>query len=349
MTTPRVSVVVPCFNLGAYVTEAVDSVLAQTFDDVEIIVVNDGSTDQQTNDVLRALRRDRTVVLTTPNHGLPAARNCGIARSRGEFVCALDADDRLRPTFLERTIGLLDQDPGLAFASSWVQCFGTEDWVWRQDRCDFPALLAECVVLTASPVRRSAFDAVGGYDATRYLYGCEDWDFWISLVERGYRGAIIPDVLFDYRQREGSMRRISEQREVRQRIWESLLEKHRDTYARYARDVLLLQEATCGRLLRENWDLQFDIETRLQPRVELLGQERESRGTPPSGGPPKTTSATGAENRVDELTRALSLARAEVQALRASASWRVTAPLRSAYDVWLSVRAGYSRRRDHQP
>src|SRR4051794_26269539 len=108
MHPPRVSVVIPCHNLGQYLAEAVDSALAQTLVDLEVIVVDDGSTDEVSRDLLATFRRERTTVYRTEHRGLPAARNYGIARGTSEFVCALDADDRLRPTFLEQTIAELD-------------------------------------------------------------------------------------------------------------------------------------------------------------------------------------------------------------------------------------------------
>jgi glycosyltransferase involved in cell wall biosynthesis len=327
---PAVSVIVPCYNLGAYVEEAVDSVLAQTYTDVEIIVVNDGSTDAATNAVLTALERPRTTVLTTENRGVPAARNHAIAHARGRYVCALDADDTLHPQFLEKTIALLERDRSVAFVSTWVECFGAERWIWRQERCDFPALLAECVVLTASPVRREALDAVGGYDGDRFADGDEDWDLWISLVERGFRGTIVPEVLFHYRQRADSRRRVALQPDIRMRIWRNLLDKHRASYERFLPDVLLLMEDECGRLLLENWRLEHEIESSLTPALAArraeLDRLRATAPAPPSGG------------EADELWRQLASARAEVAALRQSRSWRVTAPLRLGYEAWLSVR-----------
>src|SRR5262245_40475840 len=99
--TPKVTVVIPCFNLGGFIDEAVDSVLAQTFDDYEIIIVNDGSTDAATNAKLAHYDRPRTVVYTTENQRLPRARNFGIEKGRGQYVCCLDADDLFAPTYLE--------------------------------------------------------------------------------------------------------------------------------------------------------------------------------------------------------------------------------------------------------
>ncbi len=249
---PAVSVLVPCFNLGEFLPEAVDSVLAQTFQDFEILVVDDGSTDAHTLEVLRNFRRPRTTVFRTENRGLHA---------RGRYVCALDADDRLLPRFLEKTVALLERDQNLAFVSTWLEAFGSESFLWKPERCDFPRLLAECVVLTASPVRREVLLGAGGWDES-FREGEEDWDLWLTLTEQGRRGAIVPEILFQYRQRPGSMRRECARPEVRMPLVRRLMEKHRASYLSHLHEVLLLKEEECGRLLRENWQLEREIEAR---------------------------------------------------------------------------------------
>ena len=100
---PSVSVVIPCFNQGHFVDEAVDSVLAQSFDDFEIIIVNDGSTDGHTDRLPEDYPRERARVLTT-NQGLAAARNNGIAAAQGTYILPLDADDRILPGYLEKSV-----------------------------------------------------------------------------------------------------------------------------------------------------------------------------------------------------------------------------------------------------
>jgi glycosyltransferase involved in cell wall biosynthesis len=326
MTGVAVSVVIPCYNLGQYVEEAVDSVLAQTYQDLEIVVVNDGSTDPHTNAVLAGLERPRMRVLTTENRGVSAARNLGVRQARGRYIVALDADDRLHPQFLAKTIAVLDADPEVGFVSTWVEGFGLEQWIWRQERCDFPRLLAECVVLTASPVRREALEAVGGYDA-RFSEGDADWDVWIGLVERGWRGAIVPEVLFYYRQREGSMRRLCTRGEPRMRIWRGLLDKHRASYERFLPEVLLLKEDDCGRLLLDNARIEHELATRLEPLVAERTAERD-----------RLRVALDARGGDEGLRRELAAARAEVAALRASRSWKITAPLRLAWEGWRAAR-----------
>jgi glycosyltransferase involved in cell wall biosynthesis len=281
--TPAVSVLVPCFNLGEYLPEAVESVFAQTRQDFEIIVVNDGSTEAATNALLARFRRPRTLVLNTENRGLAAARNLAIEHARGRYLCALDADDKLHPAFFERTLGLLDADPTLTFASTWLELFGAESWTWRQDRCDLPALLRECVVLTASPVRREAVLAVGGYDTSIFggrYQGHEDWDLWISLVERGYRGTIVPEVLFQYRRRPGSMYAACHRGEVRERLLHALIDKHRASYLAHAREILLHRERECGDVLRANSLLERELESELRPRLERARAQLEARRGP---------------------------------------------------------------------
>src|SRR5262249_28675757 len=147
---PAVSVIIPCYNLGAYLDEAVESVLAQTCRDFEIIVVDDGSTEPQTRAVVDAYDRPGTRVIRAEHAGLAAARNTGIATARGNYLCALDADDRLDPTFLEKTARVLDADPSVTFVSSWLRAFGDEEWEWKPERCDLPTLLSENTVLTAA-------------------------------------------------------------------------------------------------------------------------------------------------------------------------------------------------------
>src|SRR5258706_14363820 len=118
---PRISVLMPCFNHGAFIAEAVDSVLAQTFQDFEIIVVDDGSTEPQTLDALSRVGGPRTTVLTTVNRGLPAARNHAALHASGEFFCAVDADDKLAPAWFEKAVRVLDDRPDIMFVSHWLE------------------------------------------------------------------------------------------------------------------------------------------------------------------------------------------------------------------------------------
>ncbi len=345
---PKVSVLIPCHDLGRFLDEAVDSVLRQTRQDFEILVVDDGSTDAATRELLASYERPRTRVLTTAHRGLAGARNLALEHAAGEYVCALDADDRLEPRFLERTVGELERDPSLTFVSCWLRTFGDEDWVWRQERCDLAAVLAEDTVLTAAPVRRQAVLAAGGWDPGMPAPGYEDWDLWITLLERGARGEIVPEVLFAYRRRPGSMSEQYQCAETHLGLWAYLVAKHRASYERHLFEVLERREADAAELLRGNYELERELETLLGPQVAGARAEVErlraklaaapvgaggERGEAPAG------AGDAASLRAAELERELAAARHEAAALRTSLSWRVTAPLRAVYG-WMRREPG---------
>jgi GT2 family glycosyltransferase len=333
---PRVSVIIPCYNLGAYLDEAVDSVLAQTCQDFEIVIVDDGSTDPATQALLAGYRRPKTRVIQTPHAGVSEARNVAIAHATGAYLCALDADDRLEPTYLEKAVRVLDGDPSITFVSSWLRTFGDEAWEWKPERCDLPALLWEQTVLTAALVRRETVVAVGGYDTEMPVQGGEDWDFWLTVATRGYRGVILREVLFDYRRRPGSLSTVSWFGAGHLPLTSYRLAKHADTYRAHLFDVLLHQDAEIAPLLRRNDELERTIHSELEPAVAARRAELETLRSrlaalaSPQGAEPSPSKA--------ELASALHAAEQEVAALKASMSWRLTRPLREVYGWWLRRR-----------
>ena len=211
---PRVSVVVPAYNYGRYLAEAVESVLAQTFQDLEVIVVDDGSTD----DTLAVARRladadARVSVITQENGGHPAiTRNRGIAAARGEHVLCLDADDLLGPTVIALCVAELDADPAAAIAYPRTRMFGERELLqsvaeWSLER------LARCNFLTCGSLfRREAWVAAGGFDTIGY----EDWDLWLAMAEAGHVGRPAREAIYHYRQHGGEGRcsqdRVDDQR-----------------------------------------------------------------------------------------------------------------------------------------
>jgi glycosyltransferase involved in cell wall biosynthesis len=204
-TNVLVSVVIPCFNYGAFLEDAVASARAQSLASVEIIVVNDGSTEADTVRALRRLAEEGDVlVLHQPNQGLPAARNLGIAAARGEYICCLDADDLIEPTYLEQAIAVLEGDRSFGFCGSWVQLFGDQTDVWRTRDFDAEDALTGNFTSGTSVFRHDDWEELGGY-RTEMTGGFEDWEFWIRLASLGRRGASIAHPLFRHRRHGRTM------------------------------------------------------------------------------------------------------------------------------------------------
>ena len=320
---PRISVLIPCFNHGAWIDEAVDSVLAQTVQDFEIVVVDDGSTDQATVQKLASYARPATRVFRTKNRGLPAARNTAAAHATGEFLCALDADDRLAPTWFGKAVAVLDADADLSFVSHWLETFGDERWKWQPDRCDLPAMLARNTVNGAALVRRAAFDAVGGYDETM-RDGCEDWDFWLRLIERGFRGSIVPEVLFYYRRSSASMSRLMLDEASYRAPLEALVARHEASYRAHAIDVLVAKEVESLTLVGEIDGLERDHVSETLPALARAREDLVALDAAAARGRQIVSERQTQERLIAEV-EAL---RHEVADLRRSGSWRITAPLR---------------------
>lgn len=253
MTSPRVSVIVTCHDLGEYLDDAVDSVLAQTMNDAEILITDDGAADARTCALLDAYDRPRTRVIRLPHRGLAHARNALIGEARGEFLCALDADDRLHPRYLEKALQAFEERPALTFVSSWAQMFGAQSGVWRHDRCDLPALLAECTVHTATLVRREAVVDAGGYDAAMPYPGYDDWELWLRLVASGHEGLILEEPLFYYRRRPFSMSSAYTDPDVHDALVGYLHRKHAAAYAVHWREVALARHHELARARRHEW------------------------------------------------------------------------------------------------
>lgn len=201
---PKISVVIPCYNQGIFLTEAIKSVLDQTYSDYEIVVVDDGSTDSETLSILDRIDNPLIRVLRTANGGLATARNRGIAASTGEIILPLDADDLIAPTYLEKGAAVIAGDSGVGVVYSMADKFGAVSGLWHLPEFSPNLLLKENMVFCSAMFHRESWERVGGYN-TNMKYGWEDWDFWLSFCEVGIRFVRIPEILFHYRVRESSM------------------------------------------------------------------------------------------------------------------------------------------------
>src|SRR5688572_14316988 len=210
-SSPLVSILVPCYNQGRFLSFAIDSALAQTYPNVEVVVVNDGSTDD-TSEVARSYG-DRIVLVEQENAGLSAARNSGVLASSGEFVVLLDSDDVLLPECVGmRVRHLLDAPQVGIVAGYYREIDETGERLPRVPevrRLSSQAHYYQAVKRNWGPpvgwtIRRSALDECGMFDPS--LRSCEDWDLLIRIARR-YDLAYEPTVTALYRQVPGQMSR----------------------------------------------------------------------------------------------------------------------------------------------
>jgi glycosyltransferase involved in cell wall biosynthesis len=227
VSNPAVSVVVPCYNGGRFLDDLLACLAAQSFRDFETIIVNDGSTDEATLAKLAAL--DPAIrVVHQENRRMAGARNTGFREARGEFVLPLDCDDRIEPSFLAETVPMLaGAPPEVGFVFTDVRLAGALEGLLPR-RCNhfeqlFLNQLHYCML-----IRKSAWQAVGGYDETMHDGG-EDWEFNISLSHAGFRGIGLAKPLLVYRVSPEGMQ-MSRAARVHGTIWRHIRTKHRDLY-----------------------------------------------------------------------------------------------------------------------
>ena len=233
---PHVSVIVPAFNAAASIEETLDSVLRQTYENFDVVVVDDGSQDDTAVKVGRLAARDPRITLVRQNQsGIAAARNLAIERSSGELVAPLDADDLWHPRKLELQVRTLEAaPPSVAFCYCWWQNINSRGCVlyrgprWREEGRVFERLLAMNFVGCASIplIRREPLVRAGGYSAelrSANGEGCEDWDLYLRLLEN-HEVSVVPEVLVSYRSHEQS---ISSHLETMRRSHELLLARVR--------------------------------------------------------------------------------------------------------------------------
>lgn len=223
MTLPRVAVVIPCFDDGATLREAVDSLTGE--EPHELVIVDDGSTQPETLAAFEELRQGGVRIVHRPNGGLSAARMTGVEATSAPYVLPLDADDRLAAGALARLADALDRHPEAALAWGDVETFGdVELRVAGADELDPWRLTYVNEVPVCSLIRRDRLLSAGGWQ----IAGYEDWDLWLAFAERGYRGVHVPGVALHYRRHGWRMagnvlddydRKIEELRARHRRLW----------------------------------------------------------------------------------------------------------------------------------
>ena len=201
-TNPLVSVVIPCYNHGAYIQEALDSIEIDKINyPVEIIIVDDGSTDQPTLQKLEALKAAGYQVIFQSNGGPASARNTGVRASKGVYILPLDADNKITPDYINKAIPLLtEKEVDIVYARPIF--FGDLTQRKRQYKVrkyDDLNIVTGNFADACAVYKKTVWEKNGGYDTDIPFYGFEDWEFWINAASNGFQFYFLDEKLFYYR------------------------------------------------------------------------------------------------------------------------------------------------------
>ena len=266
----RLAVVVPCYNYGEFLQEAVSSVVDARRDDIELVIVDDGSTDPHTQREVERLAREGFHVIQQENRGLAATRDVGIRATAADYILPLDADNMIRPVFIERALALLDARPQVGVVYGDAQNFGARSDRWVTGPFDRERLMRWNYIDACAVLRRTVWEQNSGYDGTMPVQGLEDWDMWLGAMTRGWEFAYVPEIFFDYRVKRESM--IVTSRKRSRATEEFIARKHgmlyREAWLQLEHDRFSLRQCAgnLGRLLSRR------IRNRL---VNPAGRERE--------------------------------------------------------------------------
>ena len=194
----KVSVIMPCFNDGQYIEESIESVLNQTYKNIELIIIDDGSTDNRTLQILDSIDNDQIKVLKFNKMGVAAARNKGIDICTGEYILPLDSDDIIEKTYIEKAVRIIEQDQNIGIVYCEAEFFDGKTGHWNLPEYSIESMLVDNVIFVTSMFRKKDWKLVSGFDES-FKYGIEDYDFWLSIIELGRDVVKIPEILFKYR------------------------------------------------------------------------------------------------------------------------------------------------------
>lgn len=224
---PLVSIVIPCFNQGRYLQETVASAYASTYPHLEVLVVNDGSTDNSL-EVAHALQKEfpGLTVLNQKNQGVAIARNTGIRKAEGQIILPLDGDDKIHPEYISEAVDVLIRQQDIKV----VYCQGEKfdengHKPWKLKPFSRQALARDNMIFVSALFRKKDWEAVGGFSEDM-LMGREDWEFWIKMLKDDGKVFQLPFVGFYYRLTPNSKRKRTGTSEKKKLRIDYLNQKH---------------------------------------------------------------------------------------------------------------------------
>jgi len=244
MSKIAVSVIIPCYNQGEFVLEAIASVESCQDKVYEILIVNDGSTSPVTQKVLTYLQEKGYQVIDQSNQGLAAARNTGIKKARGRYILPLDADNKIKPAYITQSIEILDEHPEVGVVYGNAELFGEKTGIVEVPDFDINRLVAGNYIDACAVFRRMVWQDCGGYDShIPQKLGYEDWDFWLGIAEKGWQFHHISEVMYEYRFRVNSMVSACNLPENRRELFRYICSKHIGLYATNFANIFAQKES----------------------------------------------------------------------------------------------------------
>jgi glycosyltransferase involved in cell wall biosynthesis len=193
----------PCYNHGEYLVEALDSIKKQSYPNYEIIIVDDGTTDTSTLELLNKTSEYATVIHQN-NAGPSVARDTGIRKSSGRYLFFLDSDNRVGSQYISKGVEVMEANPKVGVVYSDALIFGAVNERKVSGEFDMDSMVFANPIDICSVMRRQTYDDAGGFDAYLSKLGLEDWEFWFSVYSSGWQFHYLPEILFEYRAADAS-------------------------------------------------------------------------------------------------------------------------------------------------
>lgn len=256
---PLLSVVIPYYNMGAFVEATIISLKNADYKNIEILIVNDGSDDPKSIEILETIQVKYDVkILHQVNKGLSCARNAGARMATGQYLAFLDPDDTIEPSYYSKALQVLNTYKNVFFVGCWAKYFGTASGYWPSFNPEPPYLLFHNMVNSSALIyKKEAFLKVGLNDK-EMIFGMEDYESVISLVKYGCQGVILPEPLWNYRIRNNSMARAFTT-DKKLYLYRKIANKHADFYALHASEVINLLNANGPGIGPDNPTLIYDL------------------------------------------------------------------------------------------
>ena len=249
-TMEKVSVIMPCYNDGKYIKEAIQSVKAQTYKNWELIIIDDGSDDEETINIINGINDERIIIFHTDHLRPAGARNHGISNAKGKYILPVDSDDKIDPTYMEKAVEKIESDEKIGVVYCEADLFGEKSGKWNLPKYSFDAMLLDNIVFVTALFYREDWEKLGGFN-TNMAAGMEDYDFWLGILSLGKEIYQIPEILFHYRikpvsRTTGFQSNYIQVQEVYRQMYDNhkeFYEKYHEQYAKTLRDALIEQIA----------------------------------------------------------------------------------------------------------